>query len=183
MPREHGTLEKKNPVPSRCQFPPSALHLASAGSNLAHAGSGGFPGLSSSRLRKGMVCCLKSLQLPGRWPEIEFPWPFSSSPCSALLTPCVRAPTRAGPSNLFYRRLRRGGPAQVWSWVWSQTAVCGSGPSCISVASCFIRYFCCPLFSPPSPAIGSPCPSPRFALAKGEGGDHRVFPAFPCHHR
>lgn len=41
--------------------------------------------------------------------------------------------------------------------VWSQTAVCGLAPWCISVASCFIGYFCCPLFSPPSPAIGSLC--------------------------
>lgn len=50
-----------------------------------------FPRSPSSRLRKGTVFCLKSLQLQGRWPDTDFPWPFSSSPCSALLTPCVCA--------------------------------------------------------------------------------------------
>lgn len=105
-----------------------------------------------------MVFCLKSLQLQGRWPDTDFPWPFSSSPCSALLTPRVCThPHALGLLTYFTNGSAGGGPEQVCSVVWSQTAVCGLAPWCISVASCFIGYFCCPLFSPPSPATGSLC--------------------------
>lgn len=134
-----------------------------------------------------MVFYFKSLQLQGRWPRTDLIWPFQLSFSLALLTSwcvCVHMRACVGPTDIFCKRLRWGGPEDTSSsLVCSQTAACRFAFT-LSVASCFIRYFCCPIFSLTSPATGSLwVPALALLWQSVRGGDPCVFPVFSSHNQ
>lgn len=74
-------------------------------------------------------------------------------------------------------------------WTWGRQLFLGLQPDCslqfclhMSVASCFIRYFCWPIFSLASPATGSLwVPALASLWQSVRGGDPCVFPVFSSH--
>lgn len=76
-------------------------------------------------------------------------------------------------------------------WTWGRQLFLGLQPDCslqfclhMTVASCFIRYFCCPIFSLTSPAAGSLwVPALALLWQSVRGGDPCVIPVFSSHNQ